>query len=323
MATPRLLIISVWILSTLTSFLMGHSYMTSPITRQNQADTNTGCCPGNLASSTNKSPNQNLCTATCDGPKQGNPPPKDSVKVYKRGEQIRVEWPRNNHTGGFVRLSLASYEKTDNQQSFNENIFHLSCYESHCRADLLSDPEGLDSNPANGSKNPCFTYAHIPSWLQDGAYSLQWVWYGGGQALGEYYSCSDLYIEGGPTEPKSKPIFTGGDPFTTESGQCRYFNNANNLGVCVADNCPNRAPPQIGIPAGEFKTWSNVIESGEGATNLPMADRKCNEKQLPEPDRLIRDGTGRPVCGKNNPNSTCPFGMCCSAAGFCGPFKGM
>lgn len=55
----------------------------------------------------------------------------------KRGDAFRVEWPRNNHPGGFIRLSWLPTSQTElpnAHELFDGNAWVYTCFERVCHA---------------------------------------------------------------------------------------------------------------------------------------------------------------------------------------------
>lgn len=180
------------------------------------------------------------CITTCDSPKseskindQYNQP-----QVVKRGDKISIEWLRQNHPGGFIRLSMTQFELSDDQASFNNNVVKYVCYETNCK----EDSEDVNLGNLNGhGNNKCSTDFQIPNNLPDGPITLQWTWFGGGIYFGQqdtvfanYVSCADMVLQGGQeyTQEQLSPIFQGGDSANPSSNQCRYW------GANRAESCP-------------------------------------------------------------------------------------
>jgi hypothetical protein len=89
---------------------------------------------------------------------------------------------------------------------------------------------------------------------------MQWAWWGGAFALGDYYSCVDYEISGGPTGARKDPFFKGGDYANPNQQKCKYF-NTNALHVCVNEPC--NGPPSPGEHNGEPSPRSLGTQSRE------------------------------------------------------------
>lgn len=219
MANSRL--ISVFLLAICVSYVLGHSYVTSPTTRSNQKQTQSGC----------RGPN---CLGPCDV--TANQARTPAVTIA-RGATIKVEWPRNNHAGGFIRLSWALTSGSDSHANFDNGVQEIVCHENGgCYPDDPSNPNGGDSGPGDGSSRACSATITVPLHLTDGAWTLQWAWFGGAFALGDYYSCVDYKISGGPTGSKLDAVFIGGDYTYPGQSKCKFF-NTDRLHQCVQEPC--------------------------------------------------------------------------------------
>jgi len=220
MAFSRLAIVGLVLALAVSTF--AHSYVTSPTSRSNQKQSNTGC----------RGP---ACLGPCDAPLSQARTPAVTIA---RGASINVQWPRNNHAGGFIRLAWARTDGSDIHANFDAGVQQISCHESGCKSDDPSTPNGGDSNPADGSKNPCRTTIQVPSHLTDGKWTLQWAWYGGAFALGDYYSCVDYVISGGSAVAAQKAaVFLPGDAtYAASQGKCKFF-NTDRLHKCVNEPC--------------------------------------------------------------------------------------
>jgi len=139
---------------------LGHSYLTNPTSRSNQKESTTGCRGSN-------------CLGPCDRPLASA---TRAPITIARGASISVQWPRNNHAGGFIRLAWAPTSQSDSHAAFDAGVQQISCHEvGGCRPDSASDPNGGDSGPADGSSRACTVSINVPTHLADGAYTLQWA----------------------------------------------------------------------------------------------------------------------------------------------------
>jgi len=195
--------------------------VTSPTSRSNQKQSNSGC----------RGPN---CLGPCDAPLNQAKTPAVTIA---RGGNINVQWPRNNHAGGFIRFAWAQTSGSDSHTNFDSNVQEIHCHEiGGCGPDDASNPNGGDSGPADGSTRACQTTIKVPLHLADGTWTLQWAWFGGAFALGDYYSCIDYKIQGGPSASKSDAVFFGGDFSYPGQNKCKFF-NTDRLHACVNEPC--------------------------------------------------------------------------------------
>jgi len=214
--------------------VLSHSYITSPTSRSNQKQSNTGC-------------RGSACLGPCDVPLARKT--RDAI-VTSRGSKITIQWPRNNHAGGFIRFAWAPTDQSDTHSVFDNNVHQINCHEvGGCSPDSASDPNGGDSGPTDGSSRACTSVLTVPPHLADGAWTLQWAWFGGAFSLGDYYSCVDYKISGGASGSYT-PVFVGGDYSYPGQQKCKFF-NTNKLHVCVNEPCnaPIFNGEQSGPPA--------------------------------------------------------------------------
>jgi len=205
------------------SYVVGHSYVTSPTSRSNQKQTQSGC----------RGP---ACLGPCDVTAA-----KASTKAttIARGAAVNVQWPRNNHAGGFIRFAWTQTSGSDVHANFDNNVQEIHCHEvGGCGPDNKNDPNGGDSGPADGSSRACQITLNVPLYLTDGTWTLQWAWFGGAFALGDYYSCIDYKISGGPVGAQLAPVFYGGDYSYPGQNKCKFF-NTDRLHRCVNEPCDN------------------------------------------------------------------------------------
>jgi len=221
MANSRL--IQTFLIVACVSYVLGHSYVTQPTTRTNQKQSNAGC----------RGP---TCLGPCDAPLSSA---RTAAVTIARGASINVQWPRNNHAGGFIRLAWTSTAGSDIHANFDAGVQEIVCHENGgCYPDDPNAPNGGDSGPADGSSRACSTSITVPLHLTDGQWTLQWAWFGGAFALGDYYSCVDYIIAGGPSGAKLDAVFKGGDYTYPGQSKCKFF-NTDRLHQCVNEPCNN------------------------------------------------------------------------------------
>lgn len=238
------------------------------------------------------------CWAPCGALKtDGNP----SRLLLKRGQQIAVTWPRNNHPGGFIRWAVAPFNKSDVQSNFDASVASYSCFESKCfGAGWPSDPRTGDPPGTFENGNVCKGNFTVPRWLPNGQYTVQWIWFGGGAVRGNLFegqsdwaSCADFTVVG--TEPVSArprcPAFIGGDAYTEAKKmlgtKCQYFGNGNRQNACYPYRCPGDY--SVGYPQGVERCWvsgpsralyyTNNTDSAQGNPygTLPERQQKQTE----------------------------------------------
>ncbi|KAJ3031090.1 hypothetical protein HDV00_008513 [Rhizophlyctis rosea] len=222
------------LLASLSS-VSSHSFITQPVPR-GSVPIGAGCGSG---------PG---CKGPCDTPKSHSLFNQQYVTptTTSRSALLPLKWYRGNHPGGFVRVSIVPYESSDSWSAFNNAPGQqFWCYERNCGP---ADPSNANG-PGDG---PCSGDYKIPKNLPDGQYTIQLVWFGGGNiwgvptsGFGEYYSCTDVVIRGGATldtSAKEAPKFSGGD-FATGQGSnvCKYWSSTK-IGDCAFEgkfpSCP-------------------------------------------------------------------------------------
>jgi len=253
-SSSRIIFISL-ILAGLLCGVFGHSYVTKPISRSNQAQSETGC----------RGP---ACLGPCDVPLSKKTRAAISTS---RGETLTIQWPRNNHAGGFIRFAWAPTSQSDSMSAFDNGVQQINCHEvGGCAPSDPSNPNGGDNGPADGSSNPCQTTIKVPDSLADGAWTLQWAWFGGAFALGDYYSCVDYQVSGGDALASTTytPVYIGGDWTYPGQNKCKFF-NTDKLHVCIDEPCNNPIYPnsqEESGPAAGFSGATVVSSSSSGSS---------------------------------------------------------
>ncbi|TMW61430.1 hypothetical protein Poli38472_012621 [Pythium oligandrum] len=196
----------------LATEVLGHGYMTIPAGRS-----------GRDFSDMND-------LSACDGKGPGK------VTEYKAGQEIDVEWSRNNHLGGFIRYSMVP-KGQDNKDNFNKNTFFYTCRETNCTLKQCKDKWCGDDAGSKDHQIKCRTKIKLPDYLPAGDYVLQWTWHSAGSSYGNigwntgnYKTCADIRLTTSGTGSKPKcPPFVGGDRVTQmenkPSDQCFYFDD--------------------------------------------------------------------------------------------------
>ncbi|TMW61434.1 hypothetical protein Poli38472_012625 [Pythium oligandrum] len=194
----------------LATEVLGHGFMTIPAGRS-----------GDVYSDMTDS-------GACDAPAGGK------VTEYKAGQEIDVEWSRNNHLGGFIRYSMVP-KGQDNKANFDKNAFFYTCRETNCSLKQCKDKWCGDDAGSKDHQIKCRTKIKLPDYLPAGDYVLQWTWHAAGSSYGNvgwntgnYKTCADIRLttSGSGSKPKC-PTFVGGDRVTKmenkPSDQCFYF----------------------------------------------------------------------------------------------------
>jgi len=230
-------------LLALISTSYGHSYVTTPITRGNQRQSQGGC----------RGPD---CLGPCDKPLASK---TFTVATIARGSNILLNWPRNNHAGGFVRYAWAPTAQSDAMSVFDTNVQLYTCFEigDNCGPSDPTQPNGGDA----GGQFCCGYNLTAPGWLTDGDWTLQWAWFGGAFSLGDYYSCLDYTISGGPTSTQTAGVFIGGDYADPGQQVCKFW-NTDKLHECIDEPCNN-----VILPGQNTGPVANVEIASTSAVN--------------------------------------------------------
>lgn len=105
------LVQTIMIALLLPPFSKGHSYLTQPQPYGNACARCSACPPHHGL--------KKLMHHTEDHPQE----------TWRRGEKIEVKWARNNHNGGFVRLSLVPVNKASDERAVERFSFYYGCFE--------------------------------------------------------------------------------------------------------------------------------------------------------------------------------------------------
>jgi len=268
-------------------FVLGHNYLSSPASRLNQQQSQTGCRYGGEGNPT--------CGGPCDATAGNGVEPPISIQ---RGASIPITWYRHTHPGGFIRFAWAPTGQSDDHATFDGYVDRYVCKE-------IGGCGPLDAADADSSTNgiDCSISLTAPTWLSDGAWTLQWAYFGGWLNAGDYYACVDYTVSGGPTGPQMTPQFFGGDYTYPSSEQCLFY-STNALRVCTVEPCTNGSYTVGVAQAGAAAVYSG----GTGGTYTPV----------PIGSSTIVDGGSDSESLIPCSNTTdCPKGKVCSIDGFC------
>jgi len=282
----------------------GHSYLTQPIDRTDQAYSETGCRVDN--------PNTYGVSTGCPGPcddSGGAEVTQTTPYNVERGQVLDIRWPRNNHPGGFVRFAWAPSTATTNAQ-FDSYSYRFECFEKGPLCEPSSPTNTGDAT--TDTQTGCGTNITVPAWVTDGLWTLQWAWFGGYSELGDYYSCANYQVSGGTTVNTADAtygapgaaVFAGGDYANPNQQQCQ-FRNTDRLHQCVQENC--NAPlytlgvEQTGVPVNTDGSSLRAVSSIYPTVNAPT------------PVTLPASSKSKVPCSKD---SDCKSGVC-EASGYC------
>lgn len=202
----------------LVSPALAHSYLTQPRGRRNK-DTCTGIAPSFHYQTGLNCKGISGLPGPCEYTK-GSPSPRITVQ---RGQELDIRWTRNNHNGGFVRFAWSKWEDSDLYSSFDNGIQKYACAENgpghngaQCKGDAAN---GLGNDSQGEDGLSCGTTLHVPLYLTDGNWVLQWAYYG---VFSDYWSCVDYTVSGGPTGPRAPVFFQGGDFLNPGKNVCEF-----------------------------------------------------------------------------------------------------
>lgn len=134
--------------------------------------------------------------------------------TWQRGSEQKIRWAKNNHVGGFIRLSLVPVSSLSNAKAYERLAFYYGCWEQGVHRCGPYQMCGADK-----TRRALQRIITVPTYLPDGVYVLGFIWYGGVEFKGkkskfpDFPSCSFVRIKGGArldTEIKYEPIFDAG-----------------------------------------------------------------------------------------------------------------
>lgn len=184
------------------------------------------------------------------GPAKARNSKEHPAAVWQRGQKVTIKWHRNNHGGGFYRMSLVPVAKQHDWWWHKYAGFQYGCFESgqyHCNGPVEcgTDADGLAYKQD----------VTIPAVFPDGQYVFTMVWFGGlkwnrKQAkYSDYFSASHVTIRGGkPVEDWYKPKFEPMEsPFSNAHGDKRVpkgkcASTSSWVGECGGTPCHHNKP---------------------------------------------------------------------------------
>lgn len=168
--------------------------------------------------------------------------------VWRRGQKVTIRWYKNNHEGGFVRLSILPWRKKFSGKAHHKFAIYYGCWEQGLHAC------GRKSCGSDRRKRAFSRKIIVPRVIPNGVYIFSYMWYGGMSEsrrtgrYGDYTSCSYVRIRGGRRTKYYRPFFRAGDTgrFATKPpGKCHT--SASRPRVC-SRGC-RRKKPTVGIPS--------------------------------------------------------------------------
>lgn len=153
------------------------------------------------------SKNDPICGPGCptilsSGIQKAHNTPATPSAVWRRGQNVTIEWHRNNHEGGFYRRSLVPVDNMFDISWHARTAFGWGCWS---QGTFLCG--GLPASGSCGTDLRGLAYSNnmtVPAVFPDGDYVFAMVWYGGIDLpkrvtfFPDYYTCAFVRIEGGP-----------------------------------------------------------------------------------------------------------------------------
>lgn len=184
-----------------------------------------------------------VCRQACPPLLPTTPNKAARAKTWKRGQEVKIKWAKNNHRGGFVRFALVPESKMMSRRAHEKlALFHgcfaqgiFECSTRTCGADKSDE----------GYSRPKF---RIPTIYPDGLYVFGLVWYGGlhfpiseRRFFSDYWSCAYIRIEGGePLGGSYQPFFDVGDNRQAQNNDDQCQTARVEPGLCQDDDCTGR-----------------------------------------------------------------------------------
>lgn len=196
--------------------------------------------------------------------------PENPSTTWERGSLQTIHYSKNNHVGGFVRLSLVPIGDMERKDVHDLMAFYFGCWSSGgytCDEKEHHRDCGFDRDNLAWKADVL-----IPTVYPDGVYVLGWSWYGGGEtygSFGEYWDCAYVRIQGGPLEDVNGAVFRPGPKY---SDGCQ--SSVERHGICVTEPCGK-------------ELWSRKMVPGEFGNGNPSIYRAWFEQALERPENRI------------------------------------
>lgn len=200
-----------------------------------------------------------LCQKPCppiwlSGPARAQWSPENPARKWSRGDEVDIEWHRNNHEGGFYRYSLVPVKHMYSWRMHLKFAFEYGCWATNLWECGTDSTCGTDDNG--------FAYKNrmrVPNVFPDGDYVFAMSWFGGLHwrrkrgFFPDYHSCSFVRIEGGEPWGEWRPKFKAGISHhpaeKVTPGMC--VSSSAWIGECGGTGCRQRSPYR-GMP-GPFQ----------------------------------------------------------------------
>lgn len=201
--------------------------------------------------------------------------PDAPAATWARGQRVSVTWTRNNHHGGFVRLSLVPLAVLHSPSAHARLALLHACWETGEHECASAEDCGTDKAGEAYSAT-----LQVPTVFPDGTYALAYVWYGGLEykrtrgKFPDYHSCSFVRVAGGAKlGGRFAAPFEAGDDRRSVNDRCPT--SARRIGKCIDYGCPNQTAffalpsPFAGGAAPAPVTAADVRRIARGALPSP------------------------------------------------------
>lgn len=213
--------------------------------------------------------------------------PDNPSATWSRGQEVTIEWHKNNHEGGFYRRSLVPVKHMFSTEWHIKTAFDFGCWSQGTFQCGKSKECGTDKR-GRAYRNKMI----VPTVVPDGDYVFAMVWYGGLDykrsiaKYSDYTACAYIRIKGGNFEESYKPVFQPGikKPKGVPAGTCQTTSSF--VLECGGGPCENKKP--YSAKPGEFqdgKSPSKVLLSQYDKN--AMADAKLKESSQLEEEKAI------------------------------------
>lgn len=163
--------------------------------------------------------------------------PSNPSATWQRGQNVQIEWNRNNHEGGYYRRSLVPVKYMNSFDWHKKTAFEWGCWNQNryfCgfKKECGTDKKGM------GYRNTMT----VPKTFPDGDYVFAMLWYGGlhwrrnKAHFSDYHSCAFVRIKGGELVSKHTPTFVRGTNHRkVKAGTCASTSSF--IGECGGGPC--------------------------------------------------------------------------------------
>lgn len=232
--------------------------------------------------------------------------------TWSRGSRQKVRWAKNNHVGGFIRLSLVPISSLSDALAHERLAFYYGCWEQgvhRCGPNQLCG--------ADKTRLALQRFITVPTYLPDGVYVLGFIWYGGVEFTGkkskfpDFPSCSFVRIKGGArldTEIRYRPIFDAGR--RTHNGrqrtECRAYIDRPH--VCTMMTLKGERCHNVDAKMMVARPFRNGVAPPRIHAGFFDARLRNNEPRLKNNDSRQDSGSE-----SGQGEALCRLGVCCPA----------